>query len=246
MEPEEYQYLFELEDNLWWFTGMRRITEALMERFGPRDRRIRILDAGCGTGGMLAFLSRYGSVSGIDLFDDAIRFARLRDGARLAQASILEIPFPDRTFDVVTEFEVINHQSVGDDQKAFEELSRILRPGGLLLYREPAYQWLFAKHDRAVHTRERYSRRKLERLLRRAGLEPLYQGHANCFLFPIALIRRFVGNLLPGKQSSDVRKLPRLLNDTLAWVLSLEAKIIRRGRLPFGLSQIGVAQRSAT
>jgi SAM-dependent methyltransferase len=244
MEHEEYRYLFELEDSLWWFIGMRRITEVLFERFAPRDPNLRILDAGCGTGGMLMFLSRYGFVTGIDRFDDAIQFAKLRNGARLAQASIVELPFPDQTFDVVTEFEVIYHRSIQDDQQAFDELARILQPGGLLFYREPAYQWLLTKHDHAVHTRERYSQRKLERLLKRADFEPLYQGYANCFLFPVALTRRFFGNVLPSGQRSDVRALPTFLNDTLAWTLSQEAKIIRRGKLPFGLSQIGVARRS--
>ena len=244
MESEEYRHLYELEETLWWFQGMRRITEALLERFEVDDgREIRILDAGCGTGGMLSSLGQHGRVVGVDLFEEAIHFAKLRPGARLVRGSILELPFAAETFDLVTEFEVVNHWSIQNDQQAFDELARVLRPGGLLLYREPAYPWLFAKHDRAVHTRQRYSADQLERLLKAAGLEPLYQGHANCFLFPVALARRLVGNLVPGKQRSDVRQMPGPLNSTLAWILSQEAKLIRRGRLPFGLSQIGVARK---
>lgn len=244
MESEEYRHLYELEETLWWFQGMRRITESLLERFGSDEPERRILDAGCGTGGMLSVLGRYGDVIGVDLFDEAIRFAKRRDGVRLVRGSILELPFATGTFDLVTEFEVVNHWSIRDDQAAFNELARVLRPGGMLLYREPAYPWLFAKHDRAVHTRQRYSAAELERLLTAAELEPLYQGHANCFLFPVALVRRLLGNLVPGKQGSDVREMPRPVNAALAWILSQEARVIRHGRLPFGLSQIGVARRA--
>ena len=244
MESEEYRHLYELEETLWWFQGMRRITEALLERFGSAEPGLRILDAGCGTGGMLSLLRQHGAVVGVDLFEEAIHFAKRREGAQLVRGSILELPFTSDTFDLVTEFEVVNHWSIQNDQQAFNELARVLRPGGILLYREPAYPWLFAKHDRAVHTRHRYSADQLARLLNAAGLEPLYQGHANCFLFPVALVRRLLGNLVPGNQRSDVRQMPAPLNAALAWILSQEAKIIRHRRLPFGLSQIGVARRS--
>ena len=243
MEPEEYRYLFELEESLWWFQGMKNITRSLIERFGPDERNLRILDAGCGTGGMLGFLGQYGSVVGIDVFAEAIDFARRRDGARLARASVTRLPFPDKSFDVVTEFEVINHWSVDDDQAAFNEIARVLRGGGLLFFREPAYQWLFAKHDLAVHTRERYAQKMLGQKLREAGLTPVYQGYADCLLFPVALARRLAGNLLPGGQRSDVRRIPRPLNQLLASALSFEARILRKGKLPFGLSHVGVARK---
>lgn len=244
MEQEEYQHLFELEDRLWWFAGMREITRSLLERFLPTDRPLRILDAGCGTAGMLPHLRRFGSVFGIDYSPDAIRFARSRDERRLARGSVLQLPFPAKTFDLVTEFEVVNHWSIPDDHVALAELCRVLKPGGLLVFREPAYQWLFAKHDRAVHTRERYSRRQLAAKLRRAGFDDVYVGYANCFLFPVALVRRLVGNILPGNhQGSDVREIPKPLNSVLGWILSREARILRTSRLPFGLSVVGVARR---
>jgi len=244
MEQEEYQYLFDLEERLWWFVGMREITQSLLERFLPRERPLRILDAGCGTAGMLPQLRRYGVAFGVDFSPEAIRFARTRNERHLARGSILQLPFPAETFDLVTEFEVVNHWSIQDDRAALAELCRVLRPGGLLVFREPAYQWLFAKHDRAVHTRERYNRRQLGEKLRRAGFENVYLGYANCFLFPAALARRLVGNMIPGNhQGSDVREIPKPLNNVLGFILAQEARIVRSGRLPFGLSVVGVARR---
>lgn len=243
MERDEYKHLFELEDSLWWFIGMREITQALLDRFLPPHGVRRLLDAGCGTGGMLPYLRRYGSTFGIDFSPEAVSFCRSRNERLLARSSIVQLPFPDETFDLVTEFEVINHWAVPDDQAAFTELSRVLKPGGILLFREPAHQWLFAKHDLAVHTRHRYSPSEIAQLLDRAGFDPLYLGYANFLLFPVALVRRLVGNLFPGAQGSDVREMPGPLNGVLTWILRREARFLRSGRLPYGLSIVAVARR---
>ncbi len=58
MEPEDFAYLFDLESDFWWFAGMRDITAAILDPIcaTPIDRQI--LDAGCGTGGMMSWLER--------------------------------------------------------------------------------------------------------------------------------------------------------------------------------------------
>ena len=58
MEREQYELMFRREDQLWWYLGMRRITEGLLERyFRPASARPEVLDAGCGTGGTTAWLA---------------------------------------------------------------------------------------------------------------------------------------------------------------------------------------------
>src|SRR5205823_14882276 len=72
MEREQYDLMYAQEERHWWYVGMRRISAALLERYPARVRRgagcpPRILDAGCGSGGMTRFLSKYGAVTGVDL-----------------------------------------------------------------------------------------------------------------------------------------------------------------------------------
>src|SRR6266508_2209684 len=109
MQTEDYEYLYRLEGNFWWFAGMREITAALLDPFLPPGARV-ILDAGCGTGGNLEWLARYagnGHIVGIDLISTALGFCRKQSHGRLVQASATDLPFADESFDMVTSFDVL-------------------------------------------------------------------------------------------------------------------------------------------
>src|SRR5687768_8886988 len=160
--------MYRVEDTLWWYTGMRRIGEALLD--GRLQPGLRILDAGAGTGGNLRWLGRFGAAYGIDLSPEATRFCQARQLSTVARASVTDLPYPDSTFDLVTSFDVIYHLGVADDVAALRETARVLKPGGTLLVRVPALDALRSEHDAAVHTRQRYTLRELKEKVERAGL----------------------------------------------------------------------------
>jgi SAM-dependent methyltransferase len=248
MEREEYQRLFDLEDELWWFLGMRLVSSTLLDKYLPSRRAdSRILDAGCGTGGMLETLRRYGQVVGADAFESALRLAKTRETAQLVQADVCRLPFSSESFDLVTSLDVIYHSRVSSDDEALYEMARVLRPQGLILLRVPAWTLFRGRHDVAVHTRRRYRRRELEEKLERAGFAAEYVSYLNCLLLPIALLRRgFDRWLRPGHQGSEVEPVTSWLNQALLRVLALEARWIRSGTLPFGLSLVAVGRKRPT
>jgi SAM-dependent methyltransferase len=244
VDKDQYQRLFELEDRLWWFVGMRKLSFALIDRFVRAAPPLSILDAGCGTGGMIPHLQSYGSVVGMDLSGEDLAFARRRRKGHLVRSSVPRLPFTSGSFDLVTSFDVIYHQAVADDELALAEMARVLRPGGTLLLRVPAHDRLRSRHDIAVHTRHRYGKRELGEKLERSGLDPLYLSYINCFLFPVAVVSRLVANVLPEERdASRLRDVPAPLNRLLTAVLELEASIVGAARLPFGLSLVAVAGR---
>jgi ubiquinone/menaquinone biosynthesis C-methylase UbiE len=94
---------------------------------------MRVLDAGCGTGELVALaLQRGCHVTGTDLSPKMIELCRHDPelaGAELFEASTEQLPFEDASFDVV-----ISSMSIhfcDDVPRAFRELHRVLKPGGI-------------------------------------------------------------------------------------------------------------------
>lgn len=243
MNVEEYRRMYEAEESQWWYAGMRAISLSLLAaEWGDGDASLRrILDAGCGTGNNLAHLRRFGRAVGLDLSDEALRFCRSR-GVAAARGSLLALPFPDGSFDGVTSFDVLYHRWVEDDAAAVREIARVLRPGGLLLLRVPALKMLWGAHDEAVHSRHRYTRGEVRRLLEGVGMDVLRLTYANTLLFPVIAARRTLDRLLR-RHGSDVEFLPAPMEWAFRHLLGIEARLVRRLSLPLGASVFALARR---
>jgi SAM-dependent methyltransferase len=249
MDPAEYDYLFKLEDDLWWFVGMRRIVDELMQRHlmngaTARMGSLKVLDAGCGTGGQLKQLERFGQVTSFDFEPRAAEMFATRQRGRILVASTDAIPFADESFDLVTSFDVVCQLERPADERAMTELARVLKPGGGLILRVPAFQVLYGPHDVTLHTKHRYSTGEMATKLEGAGLRVVHTTYANTFLFPVAAVRRTLAKVL-GKPAdeSDVRAVPAPLNQALTGVLRVESEILKRTSMPFGLSVIALAKK---
>ncbi len=240
MEPAEYDAIARLEERHWWYLGMRAIARDLVRRL-PLPRRARLLDAGCGTGGGLRWLSEFGQPSGVDFHPLAVRQAA-RFTARVARASIMALPFPDGAFDCVTCFDVLYHAAVTDDRAALRELARVLAPAGWLVARVPAHNWLRGAHDRRVHTRHRYSAGELRAGLAQTGFHIRRLTPVGGLLLPFAILRRLAQPA--GVVQSDVSLPPAFPNRLLTVLLSAERYWLRWADMPLGLSLLAVAQKS--
>src|SRR5918993_2628099 len=254
MQEEDYAYLYELEEDFWWFAGMRDVTAALLDPLCARPERAA-LDAGGGGGTMLPGVGGSApaeSVVGIDVSRTALDFCRERGHARLAQASATHLPFAGESFDLVTSFDVlVQIPGDGADEAAIREMFRVLRPGGVAFVRVAAYRWMKSGHDAALGTQRRYTLGELNAKLERAGFRVRRSTYANSLLLPVAALRRLLLKRLGlADAGSDVKPLPpslRWLNGLLTGVLRSEARLLKGARtnLPFGLSAICVAQKPA-
>ena len=104
-------------------------------------RSARVLEVGCGTGGLLAAAARMGlEIEGSDIATRWLVVARRRlDDLGLAvplvAASADRLPYADASFDALVADSVVEH--LDDAQAAFDEWARVLRPGGSLLVWSP-------------------------------------------------------------------------------------------------------------
>lgn len=255
MLKEDFEHLFTLEENFWWFAGMREVTGALLDPVCPPGRARKVLDAGCGTGGNLEWLQRYagnGKVFGIDFSSDALQFSQSREPKHLAGASVTALPFDDARFDLVTSYDVLGQLPAKTDELALSEMFRVLRPGGVLFVRVAAYEWLRSGHDEALQTQHRYRLSELSSRIQRVGFRILRTTYANSLLLPAVAFRRLV--LKPtglADNGSDVKPLPpglEWLNPLLKGILRAEAWYVRQSlfRLPAGLSAICIAEKPRT
>jgi len=242
MEPDQYELMYRQEQEHWWYAGMRNISLGLLRAYYHGPQPAEILDAGCGSGAMMRALARYGRVTGVDIAAQALAFAQQRQLTHLIRASVSALPFPSARFHLVTSFDVLYHLRVEDDQHVLAELHRVLQPGGMLLLRVPAHDWIRGAHDLAVHTRHRYERSELRAKLRQAGFSIDRLTYVNSLLFPLAPAKRLLerGN---GSAVPDLWFPPAPMNRALARLLALEGALVLQTDLPWGLSLMAVAHR---
>jgi SAM-dependent methyltransferase len=244
MERTEYEVLTTVETSHWWHGGMRATAAALLDWFYGLRHDLRILDAGCGVGGNMRFLQRYGTVIGLDLAPDAIDLSPAGVSRRMVRGSVLELPFADASFDLVTSFDVLYHRGVPNEATALREFHRVLGDGGRLLLRLPAYEFLRSKHDRAVHTRRRYTAGEVRALLQENGFLVERCSYVNTLLFPLAVAQRLLERAVPAleQHESDLALPHPVINTALRLPMALESAWLSLGwSLPYGLSVLCLA-----
>ena len=238
-----------VEDTHWWFDAMEHITVQLLAMPGGKPARA-VLDAGCGTGRNLRFLEGHfpaATVTGLDFSPVALDHCKKRGFERLVRGSVNALPFASETFDLVTSFDVLTADSV-DELPALREQARVLQPGGRLLIRVAAYDFLRSRHDMEWNIGRRFTRTGLQAKLIRAGLDVKFVGYANAFLFPVALAKRWMERVFPPRNDSSDLQVGAdggLKSSILRGILASEAPWIVRALLPFGLSVIALADKPA-
>jgi SAM-dependent methyltransferase len=243
VEDEEYARIAAAEDDHWWYRNTRGVVADLLAPWLGKGQRV--LDAGCGPGGNGAWLADHGFVAGLDISPHALRYVQARRPQAPVLGSIQELPFATDSFDIVVEITVLC--SVPDDAATVHDLARVLKPGGVLLLMEPAFEKLRRAHDATVHAQRRYRRNTLARFARAAGLKVERATYAYSFLAPPAAALGAVDRLrgrMHTATTSDVQK--RSLDAAFAPLARSERTLMAKRNVPFGTSVVVVATAPST
>ncbi len=118
--------------------GYRR---KIIEKTGIPNKKLKVLDAGCGTGSLVIELKRLMprlNVYAIDADERILSIARIKaekEKVRInfKKAFLQKLPFPDNYFDFVYSSLVLHHLKTADKEEALKEIYRVLRKGGSFL-----------------------------------------------------------------------------------------------------------------
>jgi 2-polyprenyl-3-methyl-5-hydroxy-6-metoxy-1,4-benzoquinol methylase len=246
MEAQLYDELHRVEQIHWWFRARRHIVWSLVRRYvdGGADRRLRICELGCGTGGTLTAIADDHDVVGVECSPEALKYARQSLGDRVHIGSLPhEIDLPAGSFDVVLMTDVLEH--IEDDSAAAITAVSLVRPGGIVVATVPAYQWLYSPRDAHHHHFRRYGKRQFARLWSGAGAQTILLSHYNTLLFPPAAVVRMARKTMMRQPGCGDLSLPASpINNLLARIMGSEANLLGRVPIPFGLSLISVVRKT--
>jgi SAM-dependent methyltransferase len=240
MDRQVYDRMRELELSHWWFKARRRILASEIARLGLPEKA-QILEVGCGSGGNLEMLSRFGEVGGIEPDDYSRQYVRLSKGIEVLDGHLPDgLPALRRPLDLIAAFDVIEH--VDDDAGAVRALASRLKPGGILITTVPAHPWMWSAHDEQHHHKRRYRASEYRALFDVPGLRLRRMTYFNTILFPPIAGIRLLKHWMKVRSSDDGRNLPGWLNRTLESIFGFERNLLARTDLPFGVSILLIAE----
>lgn len=241
----------EAEDRHFWFVSRRECIADAIRRHVPDRNERGLFDIGCGTGGLIAYLSAHGvPVSGAcDSYAEGLSLAAARVPAPLFLVDEGRLPPLAPGQDLVSLFDVLEH--IDDDRGTLREIASVLRPGGVLVLTVPAHPFLFDDADRMAQHRRRYRRQELREKLEAAGFVVERLTHFMALLVPALIVARTIGAWLQPvlgsaqkRRDTELRVVPGI-NGLLRAMLRVERLWLRFADLPFGTSLLAIARRPA-
>lgn len=157
-----------VEQEHWWYCSLHeRVLNAILKNFVGRND-VEILDAGCGTGGLLLYLQKKGfkNLRGFDVSDFAVSACK-NNHLPVIKASLIEtaIHFSPETMDVIVCCDALYFLPFEEQKKALADFYKLLKPGGVIILNLPSLEIFSGTHDLSVGIKRRYHHKMLKNLL---------------------------------------------------------------------------------
>ncbi len=242
MESSLIRSILAVEERHWWFHGRRQWVSRLLTNHVAKPCG-DVLEIGCGSGANFNILAEHGRLHAVEM-DEASRIAaNQREMVQVVDGRLPDrIPFEEGRFGLVALLDVIEH--IEDDVEAMKSVRSHMAADGHVIVTVPAFNSLWSHHDDLNRHFRRYRRGGLTQVLQDSGLDVLYCGYMNFFLFPmffaVRLMKRF-----KRRQDMDAHEItvpPGPVNWMLGAIFSGERLLVPWLRYPFGSSLVAVGR----
>jgi len=246
--PEEYEKMARAERVFWWYRILHRmVLDAVGEQFSDKD--ISIIDAGCGTGGLMLFLKEQGykNIKGFDLSDQAIKYCQKR-GLNVIQDTLMNIlnRYGSSSEEIIITNDTLCFLDSTERINFIFQCLDVLKPEGLLILNLPALKVFRGTHDQCVGITYRFKKDDIKTLINERYYKFIKQIYwpflLSPFIFFVRLFQRIYITMNPSALiHSDVAIPPTFVNHFFERITHLENRFLVKK--PFGSSLFVVAQK---
>ena len=139
MDRKNYDAEISLEKYHWWYVTRRSILKNICDNYIKNKKELSILEIGCGSGGNLSLLSRYGELYAMESDDFAIKNANSKKICEVRKGMLPDnIPY-GKSFDIICLFDVLEH--IQDDKLSLQTVNKYLNSDGKIIITVPAYMF---------------------------------------------------------------------------------------------------------
>ena len=236
-----YSDMDKYEKEHWWYKGLRDLLLYEVKKL----KVTRILDAGCGTGNNIEFFNFNGfNASGFDISNESIKICNSKGLKKVKIGNLLDIPFPDESFDLITCLDIYGNLDKKESKIATKEIYRVCNSSGYVLINTSALPWMYSLHDKAWDIKQRYYLVDLIKLLEDSNFKVLKATYRVSLLFPLIFIIRFIEKMFPSKEiRGDTHKTNFVLNFAFYQIMKVENFLLKFTNLPIGNSVFLIAQK---
>lgn len=244
----EYQKMFSVESTLWWYRILHLlIYRAIKSNFANKD--VSILDAGCGTGGLMRYLidRGYSNINGFDVSKHAIEFTKLCD-LDVTELNLLDFTEYqlNKKFDIIISNDTLCYfDNPGDQRTVLSNFYNNLNKDGVVIMNLPALEEFAGIHDIAVGLKMRFTIDKVNNIVDSYKFETKEVRFWPFFLSPLIYIvrkmqkRRIMIDKYEVVSDIDIPFAP--VNQLLHLLTKLEVTLFNK--YPFGSSLLVILKK---
>jgi SAM-dependent methyltransferase len=221
----EYIQMSRVERSHWWYRSLHDLVlKTLKDEFDTKE--ISILDAGCGTGGLLEYLKEheYKKLKGFDISKQAVNIAKSKE-IDVKHGDLKEYKGKSKTYDVIISNDTMYFFKLKNKKEILNEFNKSLKDGGIVILNLPSFDLFKGTHDEAVGIQQRFNKRMVFDMIDKSIYEVVREIYWPFLLSPIIFFIRIFQRISMAFDKN--REIKSDLNDPIDLANRVLFKIVR-------------------